>query len=166
PPDRPLLRYLPASKYQEVDMTAKTETDTAQRLRIAVMRLARVLRSTEAGVAADLTPTRVAVLLNVMRNSPVRLADVASQEGLNPTLLSRTVAHLEESGLVSRSADPDDRRSAWLEMTAEGKRLATKIRKQRTAAVERGLAQLSAEQREQLEGALPALERLYQELGE
>ena len=60
-----------------------------------------MLRATDAaGPAAELTPTRVVVLLNAVRNGPIRLAELAEQEGLNPTMLSRTVANLVEAGLV------------------------------------------------------------------
>jgi DNA-binding MarR family transcriptional regulator len=141
-----------------------TETNTAQRLRIAVTRLSRRLRSTEAGLAADLTPTRVAVLLNTMRNGPVRLADVAEQEGLNPTLLSRTVGNLSDAGLLTRRADAGDRRTAWLELTPAGRKLAVAIRRERTAAVQQALDLLSEEDRASLEAALPALENLSQAL--
>ncbi|MCL2418086.1 MAG: MarR family transcriptional regulator [Conexibacteraceae bacterium] len=136
------------------------EIDTAQRLRIAFGRLARTLRPTDAGHDADLTPTRTAVLLSVVRNGPVKLAEVAGHEGLNPTLLSRTVAHLAESGLVTRTADAADRRSAWLEATAAGHELAAQIRAQQTHTLEAALAQLPSEDRELLESALPALEEL------
>ena len=147
-------------------MPTKTETETAQRLRAVLGRLARLLRPTEAGIAAGLTPTRVAVLLNVVRTGPVRLSEIAEQEGLNPTLLSRTVGHLMDDGLVKRTTDPTDRRSAWVEATVEGRRLAQRIRRQRTAAVEVALARLDADDRRALEVALPALERLAVSLGE
>ncbi len=123
-----------------------------------------MLRTTEAGLAADLTPTRVAVLLNTVRNGPIRLADVAEQEGLNPTLLSRTVANLAQDGLVTRTADELDRRSAWLDATAAGRELAEEIRAQRTQAVETALARLSNEDRKLIEEALPALEQLAEQL--
>lgn len=145
-------------------MAAAVDTETAQRLRIVFGRLSRLLRPTEAGLAADLTPTRAAVLLNTVRNGPIRLAEIADQEGLNPTLLSRTVAHLAQSGLVTRSADEADRRSAWLEATAAGRELAAQIRAQRTHAVEVALAALSPEDRALIEVAVPALERLAQRL--
>jgi len=141
-------------------MPATIDTDTAQRLRATLGRLARLLRPTEAGIAAGLTPTRVAVLLNIVRNGPVRLALVGEQEGLNPTLLSRTVGHLVADGLVVRSADEQDRRSAWVEPTREGGALAERIRTQRTAAVQEALAGLAAADRRALEAALPALEHL------
>jgi DNA-binding MarR family transcriptional regulator len=145
-------------------MAAGLETETAQRLRMVVGRLARSLRPTEAVLAADLTPTRVAVLLNTVRNGPIKLAEVAEQEGLNPTLLSRTVANLAQDGLVVRTADEGDRRSAWLDATAAGRELAERIREQRTQAVEAALAQLSSDDRKLVEDALPALERLAQHL--
>ncbi len=117
-------------------MATGVDTETAQRLRIVFGRLARMLRPTAASLAADLTPTRAAVLLNTVRNGPVRLADVAADEGLNPTLLSRTVANLAQAGLVTRTADETDRRSAWLDATPAGRELAERIRAQRTHAVE------------------------------
>ena len=59
-------------------MATGVDTETAQRLRIVFGRLARMLRPTAASLAADLTPTRAAVLLNTVRNGPVRLAEVAA----------------------------------------------------------------------------------------
>jgi DNA-binding MarR family transcriptional regulator len=145
-------------------MAAAVDTETAQRLRIALGRLARALRPTEAGQAAGLTPTRVVVLLNIVRNGPVRLAEVAEQEGLNPTLLSRTIAHLAQDGLVTRTPDPGDRRAAWVDATGAGRELAQRIRAQRTHAVEEALGRLSPEDREVVEAALPVLEELAQQL--
>ena len=145
-------------------MATAVDTETAQRLRMVFGRLARRLRPTEAGLAADLTPTRVAVLLNTVRNGPIRLAEVADQEGLNPTLLSRTVAHLAQDGLVTRTADESDRRSAWLDATPTGRELAARIRDQRTHAVQEALRELAAADRELIEAALPALEHLAERL--
>jgi DNA-binding MarR family transcriptional regulator len=140
------------------------EDGTAGRLRIVVGRLTRLLRATEAGIDAGLTPTKTAVLMHVVRGQRVRLADVAEEHGMNPTLLSRAVAKLAEDGLVRRTPDPDDRRAGWLEPTATGIRLAERIRKQRTAAAETGLSRVSDEDRATLEAALPALERLAEAL--
>jgi DNA-binding MarR family transcriptional regulator len=141
-------------------MSATVQSGAAQRLRATLGRLARLLRPTEAGLSAGLTPTRVAVLLNIVRNGPVRLAVVAEAEGLNPTLLSRSIGHLVGDGLVVRSADPADRRSAWVEATPAGRRLAERIRRQRTRAVEEALEQLDAADVRAVQSALPALERL------
>lgn len=147
-------------------MATGVDTETAQRLRVVFGKLARRLRPTEAGFAADLTPTRVAVLLNTVRNGPIRLAEVAEQEGLNPTLLSRTVANLAQDGLIARTADETDRRSAWLDATPAGRELAERIRSQRTHAVQVALEELSPDDRKLVEAALPALEQLAQRLHE
>jgi DNA-binding MarR family transcriptional regulator len=145
-------------------MATGLDTGAAQRVRIVSGRLARALRPTEAGLAAGLTPTRVIVLLSTERHGPIRLAEVAEREGLNPTLLSRTVASLTDAGLIARSADPADRRSAWVEVTDAGRALAERIRDQRTAAVDEAMEQLSASERASIEAALPALEQLAERL--
>ena len=38
-------------------------------------------------------------------------------EGINPTQLSRAVAHLLEGGLIERTSDQGDRRAAWVKAT-------------------------------------------------
>jgi len=143
---------------------SQPEVETAQRLRMVFGKLSRLLRPTEAGSAAGLTPTRVSVLLNVVRNGPVRLAEVAADEGLNPTLLSRTIANLAADGLIERSSDELDRRSAWVDATPAGRALAEQMRRQRTEAVEAALGGLGAAERRLVEQALPALEALAERL--
>jgi DNA-binding MarR family transcriptional regulator len=143
-----------------------TELDFASQLRVAIGKLSRHLRPTAAATSAGLTPTSVSVLLKVDRVGPIRLSEVAADEGLNPTMLSRVVADLADSGLLVRRSDPGDRRSAWLEATARGRRLAKAMRRERTAAVNMALEGLSPEERRSIETALPALEALADELRE
>lgn len=142
----------------------KLDLDTASRLRTAVARLCRRLRPTAAGTAAGLTPTRISVLLNVVRNGPIRLADLAASEGINPTMLSRVIAELVQAGLIQRANDPGDRRAAWLTSTAAGRRLAERMRRERTDALNVAMETLSEEDRRRLEDALPALESLAEQL--
>jgi DNA-binding MarR family transcriptional regulator len=104
------------------------------------------------------------VLLNVVRNGPVRLSELAAAEGINPTMLSRVIAELVDTGLLERSSDQGDRRAAWVKATAAGRRLAERMRRERTDAVNVALAALSEEDRRQIEQALPALESLAEEL--
>ncbi len=143
---------------------AAQDLDFASHLRVVIAKLSRRLRPTEAATNAGLTPTGVSVLLKVDRLGPVRLSDVAAEEGINPTMLSRVIADLVESGLLERRSDQGDRRSAWLEATAAGSRLANRTRRERTAAVNAALEGLPAEQRRRIEKALPALEALAGEL--
>jgi DNA-binding MarR family transcriptional regulator len=140
------------------------EIDTATRLRAAIGRLARRLRPTEAARAAGLTPTRIAVLQTLNRRGPMQLSELAEAEGINPTMLSRVTADLLEAGLVTRASDSGDRRAAWVETTAAGKRLGARIRRERTDAVKLALAALPERERRRIEAALPALEQLADEL--
>jgi DNA-binding MarR family transcriptional regulator len=140
------------------------DVETAARLRIVVGRLSRRLRTTAAGSAAGLTPTRISVLLTVVRDGPIRLSELASAESLNPTMLSRVIADLVEADLLARVSDDGDRRAAWVKATAAGKRLAERMRRERTDALNEALEGLSPADRRQLEQALPALEGLAEQL--
>jgi DNA-binding MarR family transcriptional regulator len=140
------------------------DQDTASRLRIAIGRLSRRLRTTAAGSAAGLTPTRISVLLTVVRDGPLRLSALAEAETLNPTMLSRVIADLVDAGLLERTSDDGDRRAAWVQATDAGHQLARRMRRERTDAVNEAMDGLTAEDRRVLERALPALERLAEGL--
>ena len=145
---------------------ASIDLETAARLRVVLGRLARRLRPTAAAQAAGLSPTRVSVLLNVVRNGPLRLSELAAAEGINPTMLSRVIADLAQSGLLERTSDEGDRRSAWVRGTPAGTRLAERMRRERTDALGAALAGLSEAERVRIEQGLSALEALAEELAE
>jgi DNA-binding MarR family transcriptional regulator len=136
------------------------DLDTAARLRMAIGKLSRRLRPTPAAIAAGLTPTQISLLLNVARHGPIRLSDLAAAEAINPTQLSRSVAHLVDIGALERASDQGDRRAAWVKPTSSGRRLAEKIRRERTDALNVALADLAPDERRRIEHAVPALERL------
>lgn len=115
-------------------------------------------------MAAGLTPTKLVVLLTVSRRGPLRLAALAESEGINPTMLSRVTADLVEAGLLERSSDEGDRRAAWVKATAAGKRLAERIRRERTDAMKLALVRLPDADQEAIVQALPALEELAEAL--
>jgi DNA-binding MarR family transcriptional regulator len=144
--------------------TPALELDAAPRLRTLIARLSRRLRPTKAAAAAGLTPTRNVVLQTVARRGPIRLSELGEAEGINPTMLSRVTAELVEAGLLARVNDEGDRRAVWVRSTGAGRRLAERIRRERTDAVSLALEQLSDDERELIEHALPALERLADEL--
>jgi DNA-binding MarR family transcriptional regulator len=127
---------------------------------MAIGKLSRRLRPTPAAVAAGLTPTQISLLLNVARQGPIRLSELAAAEAINPTALSRSVAHLVDIGAVERASDQGDRRAAWVKPTATGRRLADKIRRERTDALNLALADLAPHERRRIEDAVAALERL------
>ena len=92
------------------------------------------------------------------------MAELAESEGINPTMLSRVVSDLAGAGLVERVSDADDRRAAWVGITRKGKRLAERMRAERTEAVNVAMGSLSSDERRHIEGALAALEALAEGL--
>jgi DNA-binding MarR family transcriptional regulator len=141
-----------------------TDLETAARLRTVIGRLSRRLRTTSAARDAGLTPTAISLLLTVARSGPVRLAELGESEGINPTMLSRVIAGMVQDGLLARSSDEGDRRAAWIETTSAGRRLAERMRRERTRAVDQALETLPEAERRRIERALPALEALAETL--
>lgn len=130
--------------------------DAAERLRTAVARLNRSLRLTH--VDGNLSPSQREVLLTITRRGPMRLSELAADEGLNPTMVSRIVSHLETAELVTRSSDGADARVVHLAATDKGRALCQEMRNERTDALLFALEQLPKDQRNELINALPALE--------
>jgi DNA-binding MarR family transcriptional regulator len=124
------------------------------------------LGTTAAGREAGLTPTGISLLLNVDRNGPMRLSELGASEGINPTMLSRIVAGLIDEGLLERTSDAGDRRAAWVEATRRGRRVAERMRRERTTAVNEAMGALGEQDRRLIEDALGALESLAEELKE
>jgi DNA-binding MarR family transcriptional regulator len=149
---------------QEI-VTSNAEPDSASapdasaaRLRIAIARLSRRLRPTAA--AGALTATEIDVLIAAERRGPIRLSDLASFAGLNPTMLSRLVPKLEDAGLLRRLGDDADRRVCRVEATATGRSLLQQVRSERNDVLSRRLAELDPSRREALVAAIAVLEEL------
>jgi DNA-binding MarR family transcriptional regulator len=145
-------------------LLAAFDLEATPRLRAVIGTLSRRLRPTAAAVAAGLSPTRISVLLHVARAGRIRLSELSDTEGINPTMMSRVIADLAQDGLVERVTDPVDRRAALVEATAAGRKLADRIRRERTDALNLALEGLDEHERGQIEAALPALERLAEQL--
>ena len=140
-------------------MSASTvDTSLAADLRVAVGRLQRRLR--QEGAKGELTASQLSALFTVERLAPVRLVDLAAAEAVAAPTLTRTVASLEEAGLVARAADSDDRRAARLTLTATGRARLRRIRSERTAWLQRRLDALTAQDQRRLAELVPLLTAL------
>lgn len=134
------------------------DEESVIRLRNAVLRLAKRLRT--AGDPEGLSATQSSVLATLVREGPVRAGDLADAEALNPTMLSRVLAHLEGRGLAAREPDPDDGRVTLARATPAGRRLVERLRAGRAALLMGWLEDLTPEGRASLAGSLAALESL------
>ena len=131
--------------------------EQAARLRLAVARLARVLRQRS---MSGLTPSQLSCLTSVEALEPVRLADLAAREAVAPPTLTRIVAAMVDIGLVERKSDPADARAALITTTAEGRAALQRVREERTAHLVQRLAALPDDQIAHLVGAVTLLEAL------
>src|ERR1035438_2622988 len=109
------------------------ERQLAENLRVTLGRLNRSLRLTQA--QKDLSSSQREVLMAIARSGSLRLSDLAREEGLNPTMLSRIVGKLEAARLVTRTCDPQDARVIHMAATPEGIALRETIRSERTDAL-------------------------------
>lgn len=139
-----------------------TDTDTAARLRHAIARLWRRMR--DSTPSTGLTQTEASVLFSTARRGPVRMSDLARDEDLNPTMLSRVVAGLAERGLLERVQDPADRRAVIVQATEQAADLREQVLRARTDVLAAHLERLSPRDARALERALPVLERLVDEM--
>ena len=140
------------------------ERQLAEHLRVALGRLNRSLRLTHA--EKDLSSGQREVLMAIARSGSLRLSELAREEGLNPTMLSRIVGKLEAAGLVTRTCDSHDARVIHLAATPEGIALRETIRGERTDALLYALRNLSKEEKQTLSAATPALEAIVATLRE
>ena len=142
-------------------MTAPTATRThaalATELRIVISRLSRQLRHETVGT---LTLSQWSALAAVETAGPVRIGDIAEHEHVSAPTATRLVASLEDAGLVSRTVDDDDRRSALIRIAEPGRRALAEVRRKRTEALAARLAGWSDDDLVSLSQALPLLERL------
>jgi len=147
---------MPAPSARNPELVIDAESVT--RLRATIGRLARQMRlsATDAG----LTPTQMSVLSSVVREGPLRLAELQSIEAVNPTMLSRVVGKLEAAGLISRDGDPVDRRVVTVSVTPAGRRTQERVKDERNRLLTGLLNDLPPEQAAAVLAALPALEAL------
>lgn len=136
---------------------APIDTETASRLRLAVMRLARRLRQQTQDAV---TPSQISAMSVLERHGPITLGELAALERVQPPTMTRIVAALEEDGLVMRQVDAADRRVAHVSVTVSGRRLLDRSRSRKTAYLFARMRGLTEEERAVVERALPLLERL------
>jgi DNA-binding MarR family transcriptional regulator len=126
------------------------------RLRVAIARLARRLRTSSGG---GITPSQLSVLFTVEARGPLTPGELADREGVRPPTITRIVAYLEDEGMLSRRPG-EDRRTSLVEVTPQARETLADIRVKRDAWLTERLGKLSGEDLECVTTALPVFERL------
>jgi len=125
-----------------------------------MFRLARALR--HQGSTA-LSPSQVSALASVDEYGPLRISALAALESVGAPVATRIVASLEELDLLERTDDPDDKRASLVELSEHGRTVLAALWSERTIGLISRMEGLSSVERNRLELALPALEKLARE---
>ena len=139
---------------------SERSVETAARLRLVMFRLARALR--HQGSTA-LSPSQVSALASVDEYGPLRISALAALESVGAPVATRIVASLEELDLLERTDDPDDKRASLVELSEHGRTVLAALWSERTIGLISRMEGLSSVERNRLELALPALEKLARE---
>jgi DNA-binding MarR family transcriptional regulator len=141
-------------------METVTTAQTAARLRRAITRLNRKLRSSALG---GISPAQASMLATVEKRDNPSLGDLAVAEQVQPPSVTRMVHNLEQAGLLHCWQDPDDRRCTRVQLTAEGSSELETIRQRKTEFLERKLLSLSGSDQRKAEELATFLELLLDE---
>ena len=139
---------------------ARSDAQTAARLRLVIARLARTMRQHG---AAGLTPSQLSALASIEEFRPIRLSELAEHESVGPSVATRVVASLEELGYVERIDDPTDGRACLIDLTVLGRGIVRNLWSERTAGLNNRIERLSGEDVALLNSALPVLEALVRD---
>lgn len=133
----------------------------AERLHLAALHLMRGIRQADRRLGVG--PARLSAL-SVLLSGPKTLTELAEAEQVSGATMSRIAAGLIATGLARRVPNPDDGRSARMQMTAAGRRLIARGRQARVARLESALRKLDPRDRRALQDAIDALERAAAEV--
>ena len=134
------------------------DTDAIASLRIGVMKLSRRLQSERP--TTDITLTQLSVLGVLVSRGAMALGELASVERVKPPSMTRTVNHLEETGLVKRCAHETDGRQVIVKPTDSARDVINENRRRRDEWLADHLASLTPAERSVLYEAAPILARL------
>jgi DNA-binding MarR family transcriptional regulator len=135
-------------------------TDAAAHLRMAIVRTSRRLRQEAAGETSGLTPTSVSALVTIELHGPLTPSELADIERVKRPSMTRTLSCLERQGLVERTADPADGRSALVSVNAAGRERLRRLRRRKNAYLARRMRELPEEDLATLERAAAILDRM------
>ena len=112
----------------------------------------RTIRSIEQRVIKEnkLTPTQFSVLETLYSKGKMRIQDLIDHMLATSGNMTVVIKNMVRDGLISRTSDPNDRRSYLIELSQKGQELIEEIFPQHILCVKDALAILSDEDKETL----------------
>ena len=129
---------------------------------MAIVRTARRLRQEAAGEASGLTPTSTAALATIERHGPLTPSELARIERVKRPTVTRTLGCLEREGLIARTPDPADGRSALVSVNPAGRERLRRLRGRKNAYLARRMRDMPAADVAVLERAAAILEGMLE----
>ena len=137
---------------------ANRRTRLANRLNSAAIHLLRRIAHDDG--ADGVTPARLSALSVLVYGKVRTVGELARRQAVSLPTVSRMIDALVREGLVTRTTDPNDRRSVALEVTQRGRELMERGRARRILQLAAELERLASGDLTALEHAVAALERL------
>jgi DNA-binding MarR family transcriptional regulator len=109
------------------------------------------------------TPTSTAALATIERHGPLTPSELAEIERVKRPTVTRTLGCLEREGLVERTPDPADGRSALVTINAAGRERLRRLRGRKNAYLAKRMRDLSVTDIEALERAAEILEKMRED---
>jgi DNA-binding MarR family transcriptional regulator len=146
---------------------ASADVVLADSLFTAIGQLRRLTRRLGGGPfpAGTLSGAQVELLRLVRRRPGLSVAEAAAELALAPNTVSTLVGQLVAAEVMTRVADPDDRRVGRLTLTPSAQERVERWRDRRASATAGAIAELDAADRAVLARAVPLIARLAAALG-
>lgn len=141
--------------------TTLSHTDVANRLRPALLKIARELR--REGHALGVTGGQVTLLIQIQKNRGIGVRELAARERMSAPAMSGYVARLEKLGLVRRTPSDVDRRRHGLSLTPAGERVLRSVKSRRTAWLAARLEGLDPDELAAVDAAVEPLLQLLED---
>jgi DNA-binding MarR family transcriptional regulator len=111
-----------------------------------------------------ISPGKIGVLRHLAEQGKATTSELAVVVQVSPQAISLAVRELEGLGFVERAPDPGDRRRVWIAITPDGRHKLAQESSAGQGWLDRAVTErLSAEERQSLAAAIPALRKLGME---
>lgn len=139
-------------------MVERSAAELADRLMLVSSQLARGMRLSEETIR--LTGSQRELLTLLVQSGPHKPAQMVSALGRHAAAIARTLTELQHRGFVARTVDPEDRRSATIDITDAGRLAHDALLSSRAVPLSGQLTALDDASVEVLQKALDLIERL------
>jgi DNA-binding MarR family transcriptional regulator len=141
----------------QVNVSTVNEVELANRLRPALLSLARELRREIHSIGV--TGGQVSLLVAIKYAPGIGVRELAEQERISKAAVSKAITKLEQMGLVERQ-EVADRRRVGLKVSEKGHQVLRSVRSRRTIWLAERLKGLSPEEQAAVDAAIAPLEKL------